>query len=137
MKLALTTLALLTLVACNPCKQAQRSAGKCPTFGIDTQYVYVDLPVYIQGETVTEYVDFTDTLYHETERIKVEVRIDTVLRRVWFSAECKPDTITVPCRQTTITKTKLVPKPTPWRGYILAGVIGALILLTTLILIRR
>lgn len=104
MKQVFYILIFFALAACGPqhhLKRAKYHVEKAKQLGAKVTLgdtVYVPREVIVPEHTVdTLYLamNFTDTLFMETERIKVKVKLDTLLREVFVEAKCKPDTITV------------------------------------------
>jgi len=95
---------LLLATACDPCRRVQRTIAKCPAAAADTVLRMVPHFVPLPGDTLIQWLAFGDTLIVERERLRVELRTDTLTRRVWLRAECKPDTVQVQVPHVVITR---------------------------------
>ena len=125
-------LTLALLAACNPCRQAQRSLAKCPEAARDTVIEYIEHTHILPADTIERVFSFWDTLVVNNDRLRLEVRVDTVTQRVHVRGGCKSDTVRLTLPQKTITKTKLVPARNKWwqplSFGLLLGLVAALIL---------
>lgn len=119
-------------------RKASRAIKKAESLGAvwkrDTAWVAVEIPVPVVRADTVVITTPQDTVILERERLRVQVvrHYDTLT----VEAECKADTIKVEV-PVVVEKEIKVPPGKRWHEWLIAGAIGAILVLVLLLWLRR
>jgi len=135
MKTLLFILALALLASCSPQKRLARLVKNNPEL-VSTDTVFKQVPVYMPAVSTDTVFQFsTDTITLEKGRLRVDVIMDPVTKKIYVRGECRADTVyvNVPVEIITVNpvETVKIRKPSFWQKikyFCLGAIIGGLLL---------
>lgn len=134
MRLLAIIVAALLLASCSPQKRLADLVRKHPEL-VTTDTVYQPIPV-IRAEVVRDTVFewSTDTITIEKDRLRVDVVMDTITKKIYVKGQCKADTVivNVPVEVSTIKPVEVIKERKPsffqkvWYAVVWGGILWSL-----------